>query len=117
MLTRSYVAENVGTNPNATADIWGRAAVNYVNSKNNVVGSVADNIKLFDGIDNNRVGTIEAPLKPFVSAATGNLEVLPEFIIDDAGAVLDEAFAEFVEDDALDTDLAVLDDDELFFEL
>jgi len=117
VLTRSYVAENVGTNPNATADIWGRAAVNYVNSKNNVVGSVADNIKLFDGIDNNRVGTIEAPLKPFVSAATGNLEVLPEFIIDDAGAVLDEAFAEFVEDDALDTDLAVLDDDELFFEL
>ena len=116
VLTRSYVAENVGTNPNATADLWGRAAVNYVNSKHNVVGSVADNIKLFDGVDDNRVGTIDNPIKPFLSASTGNLEVLPEYVIDGTAAVLDEAFATFVEEDALDTDLAVLDDDELFLE-
>jgi hypothetical protein len=117
VLTNSYVAENTATNANATQDIWGKAAVNYVNSKNNVVGSVADNITLYDGVNNNRVGTVDNPIKPFVSAATGNLDVLPDYIIDGTGALLDVAFAEFVEDDALDTDLAVLDDDELFFEL
>lgn len=110
VLRNSYVAENVGTNVNATADIWGKAVVNYVNSKNNVVGSVADNITLYDGVNNNRVGTKENPIKPFVSAATGNLEVLPEFIVDESAAVLDDAFEAFVEDD-LDVELSVLDDD------
>ncbi|MBR0226704.1 MAG: caspase family protein [Thermoguttaceae bacterium] len=118
VLTRSYVAENVGTNVNSTADIWGRAAVNYVNSKNNVVGSVADNIKLFDGVDNNRVGTIDQPLKPFYSASTGNLEVLPEFVIDPAaGATLDKAFETLFEEDELDVDLDDNFFDELFDEI
>ena len=114
VLTRSYVAENVGTNKNATADVWGRAAVNYVNSKNNVVGSVADNVTLYDGVDGNRVGTKDEPLKPFLAASAGNLEVLPEFVVN-SGAVLDEAFADMGDDLDLDVDLAVLDDsDDLF---
>ena len=58
----------------------------------------------------------QAPSTPD-SSPPQDIESTTNFIIDDAGAVLDEAFAEFVEDDALDTDLAVLDDDELFFEL
>ena len=114
VLTRSYVAENVGTNKNATADVWGRAAVNYVNSKNNVVGSVADNVTLYDGVDGNRVGTKDEPLKPFLAASAGNLEVLPEFVVN-SGAVLDEAFADMSDALDLDVDLAVLDDsDDLF---
>ncbi len=114
VLTRSYVAENTSIIANANADLWGRAAVNYVNSKSNVVGSVADNIKLYDGVDDNRVGTAESPIQPFVSAATGNLNVKSEWVIggdtttDDATeAVVDEAFALFAED-GLDVDL---DDD------
>ncbi|MGI6402336.1 MAG: choice-of-anchor Q domain-containing protein [Thermoguttaceae bacterium] len=115
VLTMSYVAENTASNPNATQDIWGRAAVNYVNSRNNVVGSVADNITLYDGVDNNRVGTKDDPIRPFFSAETGNLEILDEFVIDPAaGAVLDAAFEEFVEE-GLDVDLSLLDDD-LFVE-
>lgn len=114
VLTRSYVAENVGTNKNATADVWGRAAVNYVNSKNNVVGSVADNVTLYDGVDGNRVGTKDEPLKPFLAASAGNLEVLPEFVVN-SGAVLDEAFADMSDALDLDVDLVVLDDsDDLF---
>ncbi|MBQ2039294.1 MAG: caspase family protein [Thermoguttaceae bacterium] len=123
VLTRSYVAENVSTNPNAGADIWGKAAVNYVNSKNNVVGYVADNITLYDGVDNNRVGTADNPIKPFVGAAVGNLTVKQEWVIDGANAGLDEAFTLFAEDeDAADLtvdfgdDLNVFDDD-LFDEL
>ena len=100
-VTRSYVAQNVGLNGNAGADIWGKAAVNYVNSKNNVVGYVADNIQLYDGIDNNRVGTAETPLKPFYAPAAGNLEVLPEYVID-AGAVLDQAFEDFADEESTD---------------
>ena len=104
VMTRSYVAQNVGLNANAGADIWGKAAVNFVNSKNNVVGYVADNIQLYDGIDNNRVGTAEVPLKPFYAPAVGNLEVLPEYVIN-AGAVLDEAFADYDGDET--TDLSI----------
>lgn len=115
VLTRSYIAENVGTNKNATADIWGRAAVNYVNSKNNVVGSVADNVTLYDGVDGNRVGTAEAPLKPFLAASAGNLEVLPDFVIN-SGAILDDAFADLAENLDLDVDLAVLDDSNDLFD-
>ncbi len=113
VLTRSYVAENVSTNPNATADIWGKAAVNYVNSRNNVVGSVADNITLYDGVDGNRVGTAANPIRPFVGAAVGNLTVRNEWAIDAAGAVLDEAFADLADelDVDLNEDLDVLDDD------
>lgn len=105
VLRNSYVAENNALIEGCSADLWGRAAVNYVNSKNNVVGSVADNIKLYDKVDNNRVGTLDEPIKPFVSAATGNLTVLNEWIIDDgADAILDEAFADFATED-LDVDL------------
>ena len=82
------------------------------------VGSVADNIKLFDGVDNNRVGTIDQPLKPFYSASTGNLEVLPEFVIDPAaGATLDKAFETLFEEDELDVDLDDNFFDELFDEI
>lgn len=111
VLTNSYVAENTASNANATQDIWGKAAVNYVNSKNNVVGSVADNITLYDGVNNNRVGTVESPIKPFLGASVGNLEVLPEYAIDESSsAVLDAAFEEFEELD-LDVAFETLDDD------
>ncbi|MBR4752193.1 MAG: caspase family protein [Thermoguttaceae bacterium] len=112
VLTRSYVAENISTNPNAGADIWGKAAVNYVNSKNNVVGYVADNITLYDGVDNNRVGTAENPIKPFVGAAAGNLTVLNEWVIDESGAVLDTAFAQLADELAIELsdDLETVDD-------
>ena len=112
VLTRSYVAENVSTNPNAGADIWGKAAVNYVNSKNNVVGYVADNITLYDGVDNNRVGTAENPIKPFVGAAAGNLTVLNEWVIDESGAVLDDAFAQLADELAIELsdDLETVED-------
>ncbi len=105
VLTHSYVAENSAVIVGCSADLWGRAATNYVNSKNNVVGSVAANIKLYDKVDNNRIGTATDPIKPFVSAATGNLTVQQEWIIDDAtDAVLDEAFAELFNDE-LDIEL------------
>ena len=97
----------------ATADIWGRAAVNYVNSRNNVVGSVADNIKLYNGVDGNRVGTAANPIKPFVNAAAGNLTVLNEWDNTGSGAVLEDAFAELADELAieLDEDFGVLDND------
>ncbi|MBQ9873130.1 MAG: caspase family protein [Thermoguttaceae bacterium] len=101
VLTNSYVAENTSVIPDAGADLWGVAAVNYRNSKNNVVGYVADNIQLYDGVDGNRVGTAENPIRCFVNAPAGNLNPLPDY----ANAVLDEAFAELGDD--LDVDLDV----------
>ena len=121
VLTNSYVAENTATIANAGADIWGRAAVNYVNSKNNVVGYVADNITLYDGVNNNRIGTAENPIKPFVSASTGNLEVLTEYALDASASKIDTFFENFVDEESsdlaveLDAELSVFDD-ELFEE-
>lgn len=110
VLTRSYVAQNGAGTVGCQADLWGRAATNYVNSKNNVVGSVADNIKLYDNVDNNRVGTAEEPLTPFVDPEHGNLNITGNWGVDDpdeqtADSVLDEAFASF---DELDVDLDIL---------
>ena len=112
VMTNSYVAENAALINTATADIWGRAAINYVNSKNNVVGSVADNIKLYDGQDGNRVGTKENPIKPFVNAAAGNLTVLNEWDNGADGAVLDTAFAQLADELAIELsdDLETVDD-------
>ncbi|MDD3589029.1 MAG: choice-of-anchor Q domain-containing protein [Thermoguttaceae bacterium] len=113
VMSNSYVAENNALISTATADIWGRAAVNYVNSRNNVVGSVADNIKLYNGVDGNRVGTAANPIKPFVNAAAGNLTVLNEWDNTGSGAVLEDAFAELADELAieLDEDFGVLDND------
>ncbi|MDO5309504.1 MAG: choice-of-anchor Q domain-containing protein [Planctomycetia bacterium] len=111
VLNNSYVAENVGLIANAGADIWGKSVVNYVNSKNNVVGYVADNITLYNDVNGNRVGTAETPIKPFVNAAAGNLDVLPEYAIAE-GAVLDDVFDSYDElEENLDIEFAVLDDD------
>jgi len=71
----------------------------------------------------NLVGTEENPLKPFVAATVGNLELKPEYanaLAPASAAVLDDAFAAFVdeEDAELAVDLAVLEetvfDDDLF---
>jgi len=72
----------------------------------------------------NLVGTEENPLKPFVAATVGNLELKPEYanaLAPASAAVLDDAFAAFVDEEdetELAIDLAVLEetvfDDDLF---
>ncbi|MBR4833393.1 MAG: caspase family protein [Thermoguttaceae bacterium] len=123
VLLNCYVAENDGTTKNS--DVWGDCAHNYSNSKNNVIGFVKD-ITIVDGEYGNRVGTEANPLKPFVAVSVGNLEIKPESAWGGStkpvasAAVLDDAFAAFVdeEDAELAVDLAVLEenvfDDDLF---
>ena len=125
VLLNCYVAENVGLTKNS--DVWGYYPNNYANSKNNVIGFVQD-ILIVDGQYGNRVGTAANPLKPFVNVSVGNLEIKPENAWGAAtpttppvsSAVLDDAFAAFVdeEDAEIAVDLAVLEenvfDDDLF---
>lgn len=118
VLIRSVVAENVGTTKNA--DLWGF----YPNSRYSVVGFVKDVLIKTDEQYGNLVGTEANPLKPFVAATVGNLELKPEYanaLAPVAAAVLDDAFAAFVDEEdetELAVDLAVLEetvfDDDLF---
>ncbi len=122
VLIRSVVAENVGTTK--SADLWGFYPNNYANSRYSVIGFVKDVLIKVDEQYGNLVGTEENPLKPFVAATVGNLELKPEYAnatTPASAAVLDDALAAFVdEEDAteLAIDLAVLEenvfDDDLF---
>ena len=121
VLIRSVVAENVGTIKDA--DLWGFYPNNYANSRYSIVGFVKDVLIKTDEQYGNLVGTEENPLKPFVAATVGNLELKPEYanaLAPASAAVLDDAFAAFVdeEDAELAVDLAVLEetvfDDDLF---
>ncbi|MBQ7813796.1 MAG: hypothetical protein IJ387_04785, partial [Thermoguttaceae bacterium] len=121
VLIRSVVAENVGTTK--SADLWGFYPNNYANSRYSVIGFVKDVLIKTDEQYGNLVGTEANPLKPFVAATVGNLELKPEYanaLAPASAAVLDDAFAAFVdeEDAELAVDLAVLEetvfDDDLF---
>ncbi|MBQ8363008.1 MAG: hypothetical protein IJX36_03640, partial [Thermoguttaceae bacterium] len=121
VLIRSVVAENVGTIKDA--DLWGFYPNNYANSRYSVIGFVKDVLIKTDEQYGNLVGTEANPLKPFVAATVGNLELKPEYanaLAPASAAVLDDAFAAFVdeEDAELAVDLAVLEetvfDDDLF---
>ncbi len=114
VMNDSYVAENVGTNPNAGADLWGLAPVNYTNSKRNVIGYIADNVTIStDPAYNNRVGTAETPIRPFVNSAIGNLEIKDEWAPVNQTAALDSVFANFAEGDDVVLELSNVPVDEL----
>ncbi|MBQ9798341.1 MAG: hypothetical protein IJO40_00180, partial [Thermoguttaceae bacterium] len=121
VLIRSVVAENVGTIK--SADLWGFYPNNYANSRYSIVGFVKDVLIKTDEQYGNLVGTEANPLKPFVAATVGNLELKPEYanaLAPASASILDDAFAAFVdeEDAELAVDLAVLEetvfDDDLF---
>ncbi|MDO4587009.1 MAG: caspase family protein [Planctomycetia bacterium] len=81
LVGQSVIAENVGTIRNE--DIFGKAVRNYYTTYGtygyNIIGA-AGNISIINGQDNCLVGTVANPIRPFVDAANGNLNLKPEYI-------------------------------------
>ncbi len=111
VLQGSYIAENTGTKQNA--DVWGYYPANFANSKNNVIGFVKD-VYLYDGVDGNKIGTQDNPIKPFTSVSTGDFTLKPEEQwrrATPAAAAAEKAFTAFDEDDfEIEFDLTTLEE-------